>query len=108
MKRSDFESLSVDELWVFREEVAGVLAATLVAEKRMLERRLTQLTGRTQVEQIGDRPKRRPYPPVFPKYRNPGQPSETWAGRGKQPRWLAAELKSGKRLDDFRIESAAA
>lgn len=62
MKRNDFESLSVDELWVFREEVAKALAAKLVAEKRMLERRLTQLIGQTQVEQIGDRPKRRPYP----------------------------------------------
>jgi DNA-binding protein H-NS len=105
MKRNEFESLSVDELWVFRAEVAGVLAAKLVAEKHMLDNRLTQLTGRTQ---IGEKPKRRPYPPVFPKYRNPGQPSETWAGRGKQPRWLAAELKTGKRLDDFRVESAAA
>jgi DNA-binding protein H-NS len=37
------------------------------------------------------------------KYRNPERPSETWAGRGKKPRWLAAHLKSGKRMDDFRI-----
>jgi hypothetical protein len=42
------------------------------------------------------------------KYINPAQPSETWAGRGKQPRWLAAQLKSGKRSDDFRIDLEAA
>src|ERR1700737_4280631 len=47
---------------------------------------------------------RRPYPRVFPKYRNPAKPSETWAGRGKKPRWLAAQLKSGKRIDDFRMQ----
>ena len=46
---------------------------------------------------------RRPYPQVFPKYKNPAQPSETWSGRGKQPHWLTAELRSGKKLDDFRI-----
>jgi DNA-binding protein H-NS len=46
---------------------------------------------------------RRRYPPVRPKYRNPARPSETWAGRGKQPRWLKAQLGSGKKLDDFRI-----
>jgi DNA-binding protein H-NS len=34
---------------------------------------------------------------------NPKQPSETWAGRGKLPRWLNARLRSGKQLDDFRI-----
>jgi DNA-binding protein H-NS len=108
MKRNDFESLSIDELWVVREEAGRALAAKLVAEKRKLEKRLIQLTRQTQVDQNGDRIKRRSYPAVFPKYRNPNQPSETWAGRGKQPRWLAAELGSGKRLDDFRIEPAAA
>jgi len=40
---------------------------------------------------------------VAPKYRNPADPSQTWAGRGQPPRWLAAELKSGKKLEDFLI-----
>ena len=40
---------------------------------------------------------------VAPKYRNPADPSQTWAGRGQPPRWLAAELKSGKTLEDFLI-----
>jgi DNA-binding protein H-NS len=52
-------------------------------------------------------PGRRPYPSVPPKYRNPNQPSETWAGRGKQPRWLVAQLRSGKRIDDFKIKKSA-
>ena len=50
---------------------------------------------------------RRPYPVVVPKFRNPERPSETWAGRGKTPRWLTAQLKSGRRIDDFRIRYAA-
>jgi len=40
---------------------------------------------------------------VAPKYRNPENPSETWAGRGLKPRWLAAALKSGKKLEHFAI-----
>jgi DNA-binding protein H-NS len=104
MKLNDFASLSIDELSVFREEVATAFAAKMIAKRSVLENRLRQLTRQT----LGKTPKRRSYPTVFPKYRNPNQPSETWAGRGKQPRWLAAELKSGKRLDDFLIESAAA
>ena len=40
---------------------------------------------------------------VAPKYRNPANPAETWAGRGQPPRWLAAELKTGKKLEDYLI-----
>ena len=40
---------------------------------------------------------------VPPKYRNPANSSETWTGRGRQPRWLAAETAAGKKLEDFLI-----
>jgi DNA-binding protein H-NS len=40
---------------------------------------------------------------VKPKYRNPDNKSETWAGRGRMPRWMAALVKKGKKLDDFLI-----
>ena len=40
---------------------------------------------------------------VAPKYRNPANPKETWTGRGKQPRWLAAETSKGRKLDEFLI-----
>jgi DNA-binding protein H-NS len=44
---------------------------------------------------------------VFPKFFNPDDPSQTWAGRGKQPRWMMQQLKSGRHVDDFRIQQAA-
>jgi DNA-binding protein H-NS len=105
MKLDEFESLSVDELWAFREKIVAALTDKMVAELRVLENRLGQLTRQTHVNQIAETPNRRFYPTVVPKYRNPDQPSETWAGRGKQPRWLKAQLRSGKRIDDFRIAS---
>ena len=40
---------------------------------------------------------------VAPKYRNPANAAETWSGRGKQPRWLAAQTSAGKKLEDFLI-----
>ncbi len=40
---------------------------------------------------------------VAPKYRHPGNPAQTWAGRGQQPNWLAAEIAKGKSLEDFAI-----
>ena len=40
---------------------------------------------------------------VAPKYRNPANPEETWTGRGKHPRWMAALVKKGKKPEDFLI-----
>lgn len=36
-------------------------------------------------------------------YRNPSDSSQTWAGRGRQPKWVAEALQDGKTLDDLRI-----
>jgi DNA-binding protein H-NS len=41
---------------------------------------------------------------VAAKYANPDNPSETWSGRGRKPRWLAARLKAGDRIDRFLIK----
>lgn len=41
---------------------------------------------------------------VAPKYRNPANAKETWAGRGKQPKWLAAETAKGRKLEEFLIK----
>ena len=111
MNRNDFKSMSTDELWALHEEIATRLAAALTAEKSVLENRLMRLQRGIETPHATQDTKssteRRPYPAVVPKYRNPERPSETWAGRGKTPRWLAAQLKSGRRIDDFRIRHAA-
>jgi DNA-binding protein H-NS len=107
MKHAYLKSMSVDELWLLREKITASLATKLAAEKKMVERRLSLLKN-ALVEQKIKASKRRPYPPVVPKFRNPDKQSETWAGRGKQPRWLRKQLRSGKRVDDFRIESEVA
>lgn len=41
---------------------------------------------------------------VAAKYANPDDPSETWTGRGRKPRWLAAKLKAGERQEKFLIK----
>jgi DNA-binding protein H-NS len=98
MKPHDLKSMSANELWSLRELVSAALARKIPAETARLDQRLRQLGLGEEMSHA-----RRSYPQVFPKYRNPAEPSETWAGRGKKPRWLAAQLKSGKKIDDFRI-----
>jgi DNA-binding protein H-NS len=111
VNRNDLKSMSTDELWALHEEIATRLAAALKAEKIVVENRLRQLQRGIETQPAAQAAKssteRRRYPAVVPKYRNPDRPSETWAGRGKTPRWLTAQLKSGRRIDDFRIRHAA-
>jgi len=99
MKRIELAQMSSDDLWSLHVEVSQLLQERIRTEKQHLEERLKLLKAPVSG--------RRSYPPVRPKYRNPDQPSETWAGRGKRPRWLLKQLKSGKRIDDFRIKGAA-
>jgi DNA-binding protein H-NS len=108
METEDLKLLPVDQLWNLHEELVAELSRRIVAEKASLEQRLHKLGLSASNSRYGrlDRP-RRPYPKVLPRYRNPKNPTETWAGRGKQPRWLRAQLRSGKRLDDFRIKHLA-
>ena len=40
---------------------------------------------------------------VAPKYRNPADASETWAGRGVKPKWMQALLAQGRSMEEFKI-----
>ena len=105
MENYDLKSMSVDQLWNLHERLVSELSRKIRAEKATLEYRLRTL-GVAASNESSDR-KRRTYPKVLPKYRNPKNRAETWAGRGKQPLWLTAQLRSGKRLDDFLIKRAS-
>jgi DNA-binding protein H-NS len=110
MRKSDLEAMTFDELWLLHEEITKILSERITAEKLELEKRLAQLNPPEPVQDSAgpepgaERPRRR-YPRVPPKYFNPMEPTETWSGRGKQPRWLVAALQSGRKLEEFRIEN---
>jgi DNA-binding protein H-NS len=106
MERCDFESMSADQLWTLHEKITATLVAKLTAEKAQIDQRLSELNQGVGSKTDGAHIVRRPYPKVFPKFQNPARPFETWAGRGKKPRWLTAQLNSGNRMDDFRIHQA--
>jgi len=111
MGKIDLEAMAMDELWSLHEELSKLLSVRIAAEKLELEKRLAVLTRGLNVQGDGTDLRlrgefgktRRKYPRVLPKYRNPKIPTETWSGRGKQPRWLAAAIKSGRKIDDFKI-----
>ena len=105
MKKDALQSMSIDELWTLHEDIGQLLNAKLEAERRQLDERLVRL-GQKVPQKIEAR-RRRPYPKVLPKFQNPAEPAQTWAGRGRQPRWISAMLETGKSIDDLRIRKTA-
>jgi DNA-binding protein H-NS len=82
------EELAKDKLTKLRDKVVALVSAE----------------GYTLEDVFGGRKAgRRTVSKVKPKYRNPAEPSQTWTGRGKRPRWFNAALSAGKKEKDLLI-----
>ena len=101
------ESRSVDELIALHQEIEEALNEKVLEQRRSLESELAKLNrfhgGSSRSKSVIGNGVRMP---VAPKYRNPENPGETWAGRGLKPRWLKAAIETGKTADDFLILKA--
>ena len=94
------KSMTIDKLVKLRSDVEAMLAQKVSEQRRVLEQELSKLGGYSGLKNKADG---RRGGSVAPKYRNPENPEETWAGRGLKPRWLSAAMKSGASLEDFAI-----
>ena len=92
------KSMSIEKLVALKDQIEAMLSSKVVEQRRALESELAKL-GRFQGGKSGSKLARGfgARGAVAPKYRNPENPAETWAGRGLKPRWLAAAIKSGKK-----------
>jgi DNA-binding protein H-NS len=99
------KTMSISKLMDLKEKVDAVLASKVAEERRTLQSRLANLGRVGSAAVPGSRGGVRGK--VAPKYRNPGNPAETWAGRGLKPRWLVTAIKAGKKLEDFSIAGPA-
>ena len=124
MKGINLRKLAVDELLILRDRINVMLESRVAAERRSLEIRLKRLQNfqaagtvanqktKSAASELANKPKAatkakkktKITKKVATKFRNPDNPSETWTGRGLQPRWMRAALNDGgKNLEDFRI-----
>jgi DNA-binding protein H-NS len=71
----------------------------IATERHQLAERIARLDRYSDKGSTGSAPK-----PLPAKYCNPDNPRETWAGRGRIPRWMEPALRAGKRKEDFLIE----
>lgn len=42
-------------------------------------------------------------PKALPKYSNPADPTQTWSGLGRKPKWIHEALASGTNISDLAI-----
>jgi DNA-binding protein H-NS len=102
------KTMSIDKLLEFKSQIEAALASKVTEQRRALELELSKLdrfqgAGRRKAA-VGRGGARGA---VAPKYRNPENADETWAGRGLKPRWLTAAIKAGKKIEDFAIGGSA-
>jgi DNA-binding protein H-NS len=96
--------MSIEKLRDLKDQIEATIHAKVTERRHELESEMSKLIrfegARGKVGKGGAKGS------VAPKYRNPENPTETWAGRGLKPRWLAAAIKKGGKLDDFLIAAA--
>src|SRR5690242_13915675 len=113
------DGMSVSELLQLRDKVNATLSDKIAAEREELQRRMNQLEsfgaatpangpsprrGRPAKQAAGRRAGNGKDHPlkgrtVAPKYRDPEDSSQTWAGRGQPPRWLTAYEQQGRKRE---------
>ena len=107
MATVNLKNMNVEALLVLRSEIDGQLATRRHDLQKQLAR-LQRLSSEAPVGGGGNgRVSAMKGVKVKPKYRD-AKTGDTWAGRGVQPRWLTAALKSGRKLDEFLIDKSAA
>lgn len=104
-KMTDIEKMSYSELTAMETRVARLIAGKRDAERAAVRARVTELArenGFDIRELIGRGQGRNGS--VAAKYRDPDNPENTWTGRGRMPRWMAAATKGGKaKKEEFLI-----
>ena len=102
MPKVNLSGMTVETLMDLRDRVEETLLERRAELQKQLERMDALVGGRRVVRGGGSALKGRKVPP---KYRGPS--GESWAGRCARPRWLAAAIKGGRKLDDFLIDKSA-
>ena len=113
------DAMSMPELLKLRDQIQAALTSKREELQRQIDELSTlEVSGSSPVGKVGQgrgsrvnarsrRGNGRSHPlkgrTVAPKYRDPADPSQTWAGRGQAPRWLTAYEAQGRNRDEFLI-----
>ena len=100
---TDINAMNLDQLKQLKKDIEKAInsfeARRLAEARKALEAKAAEL-GVSLAEIMGGKPAKGAKAAVAAKYAHPENPSLTWSGRGRTPRWIAdLEAKGGKRED---------
>jgi DNA-binding protein H-NS len=103
---SNLEKLSYAELAKMESRIAELKVEKQNAERAELRRKVTEMINAAgfDMHELFGKGSGKARGKVAVKYRDPQNPENTWTGRGRMPRWMAAAVKGGKaKKEDFLI-----
>lgn len=111
---AEVESLPSNDIRQYMDRLAVTLENKEKGEIRTLYKEFTERVAKLGFARLEDfilaaenttttRKSSTPRRPVAVRFRDTENASNTWTGRGKHPRWLAAKLEQGHSLDEFAV-----
>jgi DNA-binding protein H-NS len=105
MKDAQLQKMTLKALLDLKNRVDRAIQEKRDQERSELRDQFRQLAAEKGIswsELVGSG-KGKPRGPVAAKFADPKDPSNTWSGRGRMPKWLSAKLKAGAKLESFRL-----
>lgn len=105
----DLKKLGVKELAALQADIESEMSRKKQQQKREVVAKVKALLAEhgMTLDDLPGRTAAKPGKPnkgiVPPKYRNPNDPSQTWTGRGRKPRWVVEHLDKGGKIEALAI-----
>ena len=104
-RKRGLEKMSYADLVRMEADIARMKIEKQAAERNAVRQKLTDIAAAAgfDINDLFGKAKKGKGS-VAIKYRDPKNPENTWTGRGRMPRWMAAATKGGKaKKEDFLI-----
>jgi DNA-binding protein H-NS len=103
-----YASMSIEELVAAQASLGKLIEVRRVENRSKAiaaAREAAKALGFSVEELFGGEAAKKAAGKVAQKYANPTNPSQTWSGRGKRPKWVSAALEAGLTKDDLLAKS---
>lgn len=102
-KTLDISKLSIPEMNALKADIDAEMQSRRKDQIKVVAqqiRKILQENGMTVEDIFGKKTRTNK---VAPKYACPSDPSMTWTGRGRKPRWVVDHLNKGGKISDIEL-----
>lgn len=105
MSAEDLAKSPLKELLEFQTKLNKAVELRKKSEKHEVYVKITALASESgfSLDELLSQKSLKKISATIIKYRNPNNQAETWAGRGRKPKWVEQLLAEGKSLEDFAV-----